>query len=55
MQGAAAAQQQAVSAAGPALSLKERVENVPTGTGKRVKEPLSMKAQLIFDTCWKKM
>jgi hypothetical protein len=54
MQDVAAAQQQAVQAAdGPALTLRQRLDKMPTG--QRAKEPLSLKAQILFDSCWKRM
>jgi hypothetical protein len=53
MQGVATAQQQAVQATEGPLTLRERVEKVPTGP--RVKEAISVKAQIIFDTSWKRM
>lgn len=56
VQTTAGMQQQAVKAAeaaDPALSLRERLEKMPTGIP--ANEALSMKAQFIFETCWKKM
>ena len=60
--GAAAFQQQAMAAEPaaaaaapsppPRISLRDRLDSVPSTTPK---EAISIKAQLIFDACWKKM
>lgn len=47
--------QQAVAAevTSPGLSLRDRIASVPTSL--RTKDTVSMKANLIFDSCWRKM